>query len=163
MSPSNPQKEYLANSVTAASPAELIRMLYEAAAEAVEQALEALGSGDILRRGNAVSKALEILSELRLSLRREVDPAYCDTLSGLYGYLQRQLIRAHADKSEGAFREVQRLLHTLLEGWVGAMQNLDAHPSSSGVAETSDARRSAGSSPSYESIDAKTQPRSWQF
>jgi flagellin-specific chaperone FliS len=43
---------------------------------------------------------VEILGELRFSLRRDVAPQYCDTLSGLYGYLQNRLIQAHAEKSE---------------------------------------------------------------
>src|SRR3984893_15901820 len=125
MSSWNPQGEYLAHRVTAASPLELIRILYEAAVQAVDQALEGLRSGDILLRGNSVTKAIEILSELRVSLRREVNPEYCDTLSGLYSYLQRQLIRAHAEKSESLFQEAARLLRTLLDGWTGAMENLN--------------------------------------
>ena len=54
---------------------ELIRILYQTAVETVDQALAALRSGDMLRRAHLVSKAVDILSELRLSLRREVDPA----------------------------------------------------------------------------------------
>ena len=69
---------------------------------------------------------MQILGELRFSLRRDVAPQYCDTLSGLYGYLQSRLIQAHAEKSESMLQEVQGLIQTLLDGWIGAMQNLRA-------------------------------------
>ena len=165
MSSWNPQREYLAHRVTAASPLELIRMLYEAAVQAVDQALEGLRSGDILRRGNSVSKAVEILSELRVSLRREVNPEYCDTLGGLYSYLQRQLIRAHAEKSESLFQEVARLLRTLLDGWIGAMENLKTGQEEGCTAEPDNAPAAVSSALPYsrEPAEAKTPGRSWQF
>jgi flagellar secretion chaperone FliS len=126
MTPTNPHHEYLASRVAAATPVELTRMLFEGAVKAVEEAIEAYGAGDILARGNAVTKAVQILGELRFSLRRDVAPQYCDTLSGLYGYLQNRLIQAHAEKSESMLREVLKLIQALLDGWVGAMSNLNA-------------------------------------
>jgi flagellar protein FliS len=161
----NPQGEYLAHRVTAASPLELIRILYEAAVQAVDQALEGLRSGDILLRGNSVTKAIEILSELRVSLRREVNPEYCDTLSGLYSYLQRQLIRAHAEKSESLFQEAGRLLRTLLDGWTGAMENLNTGQDEGRTAEPDKAATGLSSSDPYsqDPLEAKTPGRSWQF
>jgi flagellar protein FliS len=163
MSSSNRQQDYLAHRVMAASPTELVRMLYEAALQRVEEALEALRSGDILRRGNSVSKAIEIIGELRLSLRREVAPAYCDTLTALYNYLQRQLIRAHAERSEKSFQEVQRLLQTLLEGWTEAMQNLAAGQHQGHSLESCEAVRPLNTSFPYEPTEAKTSKRTWQL
>ena len=110
MTPTNPHKEYLSSRVAAATPVELTRMLYEGAVQAVQEALTAQGAGDILTRGTAVTKAVEILGELRFSLRRDVAPQYCDTLSGLYGYLQNRLIQAHAEKSESMLQEVLQLI-----------------------------------------------------
>ena len=121
---SNQQKQYVSQRVQAASPMELIRLLYEAALEGVEEALRAQRSGDILGRGRAVTKTIEILSELRSALRFEVQQEYCSTLAGLYGYMQTQLIRAHAEQSEELLQEVSRLMQTLLEGWTGAMEKL---------------------------------------
>ena len=161
----NSQREYLANRVTAASPPELIRMLYETAVQAVDQALEALRSGDIVLRGNSVSKAVEILTELRVSLRREVNPEYCDTLGGLYSYLQRQLIRAHAEKSEGLFQEAARLLRTLLEGWIGAMENLKTGQEEGRTAEPVNTATPVTSPDPYsrEPAGTETPGRSWHF
>ena len=102
-----PQRSTLSSRVAAATPVELTRMLYEGAVQAVQEAVTAHRAGDILARGNAVTKAVQILGELRFSLRREVTPQYCDTLSGLYGYLQNRLIQAHAEKSESMLQEVR--------------------------------------------------------
>ncbi len=126
MTPNRPHQEYIASRVAAATPVELTRMLYEGAVQAVQEALAAHRAGDILARGNAVTRAVEVLGELRFSLRRDVAPQYCDTLSGLYGYLQNRLIQAHAQKSESMLQEVLQLIQTLLEGWIGAMHNLNA-------------------------------------
>lgn len=109
-----------------ASPVELVGILYETALQAVDEALAALESGDIGGRGQAITRAIEVLAELRISLRPEVNPQYCETLSGLYDYMQRRLLRAHSDKSGTTLREVSRLLQTLAEGWNGAIRNLSA-------------------------------------
>ena len=94
------QKEYLAIRIAAASPMELVRILYEGAVQAVHDAIRALHSGDILARGEAINKAIEILAELRLSLRLDVQEQYSNTLAELYSYMQHQLIRAHAEYAE---------------------------------------------------------------
>jgi flagellar protein FliS len=168
MTSTNPHKEYISSRVAVATPMELTRMLYEGAAQSVQEALAAHRAGDILGRGNAVTKAVEILGELRFSLRREVAPQYCDTLSGLYGYLQNRLIQAHAEKSESILREVLQLIQTLLEGWMGAMHNLGAldnaaaqhaEPPSSEFPEAALSAPNPYSSRAAEEL----QNRSWQF
>src|SRR5580700_3534794 len=135
MAPPKPHNEYLASRVASATPVELTRMLYEGAVQAVQEALTAHRAGDILTRGNAVTKAVQILGELRFSLRRDVAPQYCDTLSGLYGYLQNRLIQAHAQKSESMLEESLQLIQTLLDGWNGAMRNLSAQDVASAPVE----------------------------
>jgi flagellar secretion chaperone FliS len=172
MTPSNPHKEYIASRVAAATPVELTRMLYEGALQAAQEAVTAHRAGDILARGNAVTRALEILGELRFSLRRDVAPQYCDTLSGLYGYLQNRLIQAHAEKSESMLQEVAKLIQTLLDGWIGAMHNLEslgaavAHDAEAPTAEPAAVSASNPYSSPYSSSTtpaAESQNRSWQF
>src|ERR1700730_4271979 len=122
----NQHHEYITQRVQTASPLQLIRILYEAALQTVDEALRALQSGDILGRGRAVTKTIEILSELRIALRYDVQKEYCSTLAGLYGYMQSQLIRERSEQWESVLLEVSRLLHTLVEGWTGAMENLSS-------------------------------------
>jgi flagellar protein FliS len=171
MTPSHPHKEYIASRVAAATPVELTRMLYEGAVQAVREAITAHQANDILARGNAVTRAVEILGELRFSLRRDVAPQYCDTLSGLYGYLQSRLIQAHAEKSESMLQEVLKLIETLLEGWIGAMHNLNvldaatAPDAASGASpsEYQQAVLSGASDPYGSRATPESQNRSWEF
>jgi flagellar secretion chaperone FliS len=122
----NRQKEYLLTRVRSASPMELVSILYETAIQSTEEARGYLLSGDILKRGQAVNKAVETVFELQRSLRHDVQPEYTKNLAALYGYMQSRLGEAHAGKSAAGFEEVARLLRTLHEGWVGAMQNSDS-------------------------------------
>jgi flagellar secretion chaperone FliS len=169
MIPSHPHKEYIASRVAAATPVELTRMLYEGAVQAVQEAITAHRAGDILARGNGVTRAVEILGELRFSLRRDVAPQYCDTLSGLYGYLQNRLIQAHAEKSESMLQEVLKLIETLLEGWIGALQNLNAleagtpHQAGASPSEYQQAALSGASDPYGSRATPESGNRSWEF
>lgn len=161
----NRQKEYISNRVMTASPMELVRILYEASVQSVDEALAALHAGDILARGQAVNKAIEILAELRMSLRRDVQEEYSNTLSELYGYIQHQLIRAHAEQSESLLREVSRLLSTLLEGWSGAMEKLAAREETRYVEEQRHAADPVMASNPYspEPPALRLESRSWQL
>ena len=116
------QSGYMAERVLSASPMELIRMLYEGALGAVDLAIEMLHANDAMARGNAITKAIDILGELRASLRN--GPEFTATISDLYAYMQDRLLEANARKSEDLLREVARLLKCLYEGWLGVMEQL---------------------------------------
>ena len=165
MTPSSRQKEYLAIRITAASPMELVRILYEGAVQSVHEAIRALHSGDILARGEAVNKAIEILAELRVSLRRDVQEQYSNTLAELYGYIQHQLIRAHAEQSEALLQEAARLLNTLLEGWAGAIEKSSASPEAGRANEIGQAVDpvTAPNPYSSESPGLRLESRTWQL
>ena len=130
-----PQSGYTAERVLSASPLELIRMLYEGALSSVHLAIEMLHSGDVMARGRAITKAVDIIQELRASLREEVNAEYSATLMQLYGYMQMRLVEAHASKSEDALLEVSRLLKCLYEAWLGVMRNLAGAGSEDGPAD----------------------------
>lgn len=157
----NRQKEYLLNRVRTASPVELVNILYETALQSTEEALAALRSGDVLKRGQAVNKATQVLFELLGSLRHDVQKEYSDNLAALYAYMHRQLSRAHAEKSEALFEEVARLLRTLLEGWQGAMENLASHPSVADSAQEPPAPIQAG--PYFGELASEPKARSWHL
>jgi flagellar protein FliS len=159
----NQHQEYLKQRVQAASPVELIRILYEAAVQSMDVAVRALQSGDILKRGEAVTKTIEILSELRIALRYDAQPEYCKTLAGLYSYMQSQLIRAHSEQSENLLLEVSRLLQTLLDGWNGAMENLNSGEEQGSKAELNVRAQAASVQNPYsaEPVDSEPLVRSW--
>jgi len=159
--PASAQREYITQRVLSASPMELIRLLYESALQSIDVALRALYSGDILERGRSINRAIEVLSELRVSLRHDVHPEYCATLTGLYNYMQQQLVRAHSEQSEAPLKEVSRLIQTLLDGWNGAMNKLSSAESEPDAA----AKFAPPSEPGRYSMEpaAVESGRSWQL
>ena len=165
MTPSTRQKEYLAIRIATASPMELVRLLYEGAVQSVHEAIRALHSGDILARGQAINKAIEILAELRVSLRRDVEEQYSNTLAELYGYIQHQLIRAHAEQSERLLEEAVRLLTTLLEGWSGAIEKSSATEAGGSNQEITHAADPVTTANPYSSASPglRLESRTWQL
>lgn len=115
---------YMTERVLTASPVELIRMLYEGALSSVDLAIEMFQANDIMARGRAITKAVDIIGELRASLRPGA--GFSSTLAELYGYMQQRLLEAHAARSVEQLREVSRLLRCLYEGWLGVMSKLSA-------------------------------------
>ena len=97
-------------------------MLYEGALSSVDLAAEMFRAGDIIGRGKAITKAIDIINELRASLRNGPQPEYASRLAGLYGYMIGRLQEAHSKKSEKPLAEVSRLLRSLYEGWQGVMR-----------------------------------------
>ena len=106
---------YVAEKILSADPVELIGMLYGAAIESVESARRHLAAGAIPARSAAISKALEILSELTASLNPE--PTIGHRLAELYDYMQRRLLEANFEQKDAPLTEVSRLLATLAEAW----------------------------------------------
>jgi flagellar protein FliS len=165
MTSSTRQKEYLAIRIASASPMELVRILYEGALQSVHEAIRTLHSGDILGRGQAINKAIEILAELRVSLRLDVQEQYSNTLAELYGYIQHQLIRAHAEQSAGLLEEAVRLLNTLLEGWSGAMEKSGSSQEAGRTKEITQAGEpvTVANPYSVESPGLRLESRTWQL
>lgn len=159
------KKEYLASRVQSATPMELVRMLYEGALDSVNKALTYLQSGQVQERGQCITKASEIINELRVSLRPIADNEYSSNLAELYGYMQHRLLRAHVEKSEAMLSEVSRLLQCLLDGWVGAMRSQQANLKAVDLLDNEPLRQAAPPPPSYfESTMAGAEAgRSWQF
>ena len=157
------KREYLASQVQSASPMELVRMLYEAALGSVNKAMDHLRAGQIMERGLAITKASEIINELRVSLRPVADNEYSNNLAELYGYMQHRLLRAHVEQSEAKLSEVSRLLKCLLDGWVGAMRS-QVHAKPVDVLDDDRAERHAPPPPYFETTLATAESgRSWQF
>lgn len=103
-----------------ASPHRLIVMLYQGARQAIAQARMHLQQGDIPGRGQAISKAIRIISEgLQQALNLEVGGEIAARLDSLYSYMTRRLLEANIKQSEAMLVEVDGLLATLEEAWLG--------------------------------------------
>ena len=158
------KKEYLASRVQSASPMELVRMLYEAALDSVNKASEHLRAGRVMERGQAITKASEIINELRFSLRPVADNEYSNNLAELYGYMQHRLLHGHVEQSEAMLSEVSRLLKCLLDGWVGAIRSQQTKTKPVDVLDDDSPERSAAPPRYFETALASAETgRSWQF
>ena len=110
---------YLESRVLSADPLELVRLLYQGAIGAVEDARHYLAEGNILERSRSVSKACGILVELMTTLDHERGGEIASRLAGLYDYMQRRLLEANFQQIEAPLGEVSGLLTTISEGWAG--------------------------------------------
>ncbi|CAG4905704.1 flagellar export chaperone FliS [Paraburkholderia gardini] len=106
--------------VMGASPHRLIVMLYQGARQAIAQARMYLQQGNVAARGEAIGKAIEIIgSGLQQSLNLEAGGEIAERLDGLYTYMARRLLDANIKQSEAMLVEVDGLLATLEEAWIG--------------------------------------------
>ena len=110
-------RDYVANQVFSAHPAERVYLLYRVAIESVNTAIARLQDGDIFARGRAVNKAHEAVDELILALDHSVEANFTHALAELYDYVQRQLVKGHSQKSVEAFRQALSVLTTLTDAW----------------------------------------------
>jgi flagellar secretion chaperone FliS len=106
--------------VMGASPHRLIVLLYQGARQAIAQARMHLQQGNVPERGMAISKAIRIIeSGLQQSLNLEVGGEIAERLNALYSYMARRLLEANIKQSETMLVEVDGLLATLEEAWIG--------------------------------------------
>lgn len=124
----DPYQAYVEGSVFSSDPVRLVVALYEGACDAARQARECLESGDIWGRAKAVSKAVNILTELLTSLDHSKGGEISVNLARLYNYMQRKLMEGHAKKSASAFEEVENLLKTLLKAWYVVAEERNGAP-----------------------------------
>jgi flagellar protein FliS len=120
----DPYHAYLDNNIASENPVSLVTALYEGAIKAVQQARRCLETEDIWGRSKAISKAVDIITELMRSLNHEKGGDLSIRLRDLYGYMQTRLLAAHANQEDEPMAEVIGLLTTLLDGWYKAGEQL---------------------------------------
>ncbi len=82
----------LETGVAAASPHKLIAMLFDGAMIAILRAQNHMQAGQIVEKGQAISKAISIIdSGLHASLNLEAGGEVAKNLDALYGYMTQQL------------------------------------------------------------------------
>ena len=113
---------YLESRVLSADPLELVRLLYQGAIDAVQDARHYLAEGKIRERSGSISKACAILTELMTTLDHERGGEIAGRLGSLYDYMQRRLLEANFQQIDAPLGEVLGLLKTISEGWAGIAQ-----------------------------------------
>jgi flagellar protein FliS len=110
------------SSAMSASPHQLIVMLFDGAKTAIDMARHHMASGDVAAKGNAISKAMNIVeSGLKASLDAKAagteGTTLVSNLSALYDYVVRRLLHANLRNDVSALDEADRLLDSLAAAW----------------------------------------------
>lgn len=122
----DPREAYLSASITTASPAQLLVMLYERLVVDLQRATEALRGGEPSQAHEPLLHAQDIVLELRSSLRVDAwdgGPG----LAALYDYVYGELIRANVEKNLSTAEFCLHVAGVLRDTWRdAAIQQLSA-------------------------------------
>ena len=95
----------------------------------IAQLAEYESTGDIAGKGEAASKAIQIIEEgLRASLDRDVGGSIALQLDSLYEYMCHRLLMASMGNDPIGFSEVATLLSDLRDAWAGIGEKQQAKP-----------------------------------
>jgi flagellar protein FliS len=100
-----------------ATPHRLIEMLFKGAKDALAQAVGAIDRGDLEAKSMKISKAAEIILNLRTYLDKEKGGELADNLNELYTYMATSLIDANRLNDTEKLREIASLIDTVSDGW----------------------------------------------
>lgn len=104
--------------IDAASPHQLIDMLFQGALDRINQAKGFMARDDMAGKARAVNACIDILEGLQASLDHSEGGEIAANLDALYEYMQRRMFRASADNDGDALVEVADLLRTLRDAWL---------------------------------------------
>jgi len=112
----------LETAVESASPHQLITMLFDGAKAAIALARCHMENGDIQGKGNAISKAINIVDNgLKAALDAEAaGPGGTElvaNLTALYDYINQRLLYANLRNDLGLLDEADGLLENLSSAW----------------------------------------------
>lgn len=108
----------LETGVMAASPHQLIILLYEGAELAVRMAIKHMNEGDLSSKSAAITKASNIiLNGLRAALEPRQGSDITIQLDALYDYMNKRLMLAHLKNEVEPLEEVLGLLRELHAAW----------------------------------------------
>jgi len=122
----------LETGVFAASPHQLIIMLYEGAELAVRMAIKHMNEGDTAKKSAAITKASNIILDgLSAALNPQKGGDIALQLGALYDYMNDRLMLAHVKNQTAPLEEVQGLLRELHGAWqqIGSAGQSAARPS----------------------------------
>lgn len=110
--------------VEAASPHRLIQMLLEGALDKIARARGHMERGEVPARGYNLTRAIDIIEGLRVSVDTTVRHPLTDNLISLYDYMGRRLLQANLESSLAMLDEVTGLLREIKEAWDAIPLNL---------------------------------------
>lgn len=112
---------YRANQVMTADPGTILLLLYQGAIDFLRQAKNGLVKKDMAEKGQNISRALAIITELQAGLNFEMGGEVARNLDNLYLFMIGHITTANLSNDLQPLEEVIALLVTLKEGWEGAV------------------------------------------
>ncbi|MBV0934045.1 flagellar export chaperone FliS [Marinobacterium weihaiense] len=103
--------------VEAASPHQLISMLYRGVLEALAKAGGAIERKNIEQRAEQINKACQIIVNLKGCLDIEKGGEVAENLDSLYDYMLRILMEANRNNDAAKVKEAADLLAPIVDGW----------------------------------------------
>ena len=117
MSSQNGLNAYRQTQVQSRTPLELVVMLYDGALRFMTDARGAIERRDIPARRVAMTRAMDIITELRSTLDMESGGPIAESLDELYGFANRRLMDAAMKNDAKPINEVRRVFETLRDAW----------------------------------------------
>lgn len=114
--------QYLANTVNAATPEQLMLMLYDGAIRFTGQAILAIENKQVDKRAHFINKASAILSEFAATLDHSQSADLAENLDALYSYMLGRLQDATLENSVEPLEEVKTMLSDLRATWAQAIE-----------------------------------------
>ncbi len=116
MSTASLRARYLGDTVTTASPQQLLVMLYDRLALDLDRAQAALGAGDREAAGEQLNHAQEIVIELRSSLQVDAWEGG-PRLASLYSWLLTELVQANVKADKNRVASCLLVVEPLRDAW----------------------------------------------
>ncbi|QGU11451.1 flagellar export chaperone FliS [Leclercia sp. J807] len=106
------------SAVLSASPHQLVVLLFDGALSAMKKAVILIEQGDIPGKGQALGKAINIISNgLQSGLNHEIGGELTTNLDSLYDYMTKRLLQANIHNDIDAINEVMELLNNIADAW----------------------------------------------
>jgi len=109
---------YFEMNVRTADPLQLVVQMYDGAIRFVHKARELQRTGHLRARGEALSRALAIVHELRASLDLSRGADAAPGLEALYVFVGEQLVDANLNGNEDRLEAVLSVLEPLRAAWL---------------------------------------------
>lgn len=108
----------LDSQIAGATPHQLITMLFDGAINAMRRAEIYFQSGNVARRGEMISRAINIIDNgLRAGLNHDIGGQIPADLERLYEYVSRNLLEANLNKSGEKLPHLISLMVDMAETW----------------------------------------------
>lgn len=128
MLPNHAINQYRQNHIQSASPIELVAMLYDKAIMHLTIAKDRLVEKDIDAKCLAMSRVIDIVTELQVVLDKDRGGDIAERLDVLYTYMLQTLTMAHYHNDVLPMEEVIGLLQELRDAWRTLAQPTMATP-----------------------------------